>query len=181
MKAREDKHGNPIGDGSRHVGYDVYDFSERGDIKVSVSESVTSESVYVYYRFGDRVATVRYSDHICGGVIDGAYILGGTPYTGKEILAALGFIRKVWRPNAYVEVGQTVKKSRRGEYAMCPLTRAELRAKGVGADIGEYTGMLVEVGEIGTGQSYAPVSGGKVVASDNRYDGEWAYEEAGRA
>ena len=58
---REDKYGNPIGNGTRHTQYPVYDIP---GAEVSISPSSSTESVYVTYRMPNgKTSTARYSTH----------------------------------------------------------------------------------------------------------------------
>lgn len=75
---REDKYGNPIGNGTTHANYTVYDIP---GTEVSISPSTSSESVYVTYTTPDgKSVKDRFSNHFSNqeskDIIDILYELG---------------------------------------------------------------------------------------------------------
>ena len=145
MKARTDKHDNPIGDGAFHCTYDVIDLASYG-IRSVVSFSDTTESVYVSYindNNGKRI-TARFSHHINNAVKFGDQ-LNGFLATENEILFHLGLMKRTFKPDIILQLGRnTVKAKKIHEYKSCGLTLSELFQLGAGADVSMYTGMLIE-------------------------------------
>lgn len=110
---RFDKFGNPIGDGTYHTRYEVYDIP---GTEVSISPSNTSESVYVtYYGPNGKKSTSRFSNHFSNQE-DNDFI---------GILADLGMIRSEPRYEKKL-LGQNVKKSKVVEYPSSGMTYTEL-------------------------------------------------------
>lgn len=126
---RFDKYGNPIGDGTWHTNYQVYDIP---GTDVSISPSNTSESVYVTYRTPDgKSSTSRHSTHFSNQE-DKDFI---------DILNDLGMIKSVPRYEKKLW-GQNVKKSKVDSYPSSGLTYSQI------LDLPEdemkkYKGMLI--------------------------------------
>lgn len=126
---RYDKYGNPIGDGTWHTNYQVYDIP---GTDVSISPSNTSESVYVTYRTPDgKSSTSRHSTHFSNQE-DKDFI---------DILNDLGMIKSVPRYEKKL-LGQNVKKSKVDSYPSSGLTYSQI------LDLPEdemkkYKGMLI--------------------------------------
>lgn len=153
-KERVDENGTAIGYGDIHANY-VVENMEGLPVRVKVTESSNTESVYVkYYRtdgkslpiLDDNYAgcvTVRFSQHMCNGVKFGNYILGDLRNGNRnEVLYRLGFISKerveVKAPFVFT---RNIKKSAAAECEVCPLTMGDLTALPVGTDISKYNGM----------------------------------------
>lgn len=114
-KYREDKFGNPIGDGTYHAGYTVYDIP---GTEVSISPSESSESVYVTYRTPDwRRSTSRFSNHF-----------SNQEYKDPiEIMSELGMVRS--EPLIEKKLsGRNVKKREIESYPSSGKTYDELRS-----------------------------------------------------
>jgi len=128
-KQRFDKFGNPIGDGTYHSAYEVYDIP---GTEVSISPSNTSESVYVtYYGPNGKKSTSRFSNHFSNQE-DNDFI--GT-------LADLGMIRSEPRYEKKL-LGQNVKKSKVAEYPSSGLKYSEILALPED-EMRKYKGMLI--------------------------------------
>lgn len=88
---RADKYGNPIGNGTWHSGYTVYDIP---GAEVSISPSLSTESVYVNYRLPNgKTSQARYSTHHSNteskDITDILYDLGmveASPRTQKKLV-----------------------------------------------------------------------------------------------
>lgn len=138
-----DKFGNAIGD--VNVDYRIEDLSAYStEIRTQVQESYTTESVYVYYILGDKMAVVRFSSHYCNGVEFGKYI-DGNAYSINEILYKLGLVKRVFIPNTYLSIWtQQVAKKKIASYEMADVTIQEMYAMGEGADLSAYKGKIAK-------------------------------------
>lgn len=126
---RFDKFGTPIGDGTYHTKYEVYDIP---GTEVVISPSNTSESVYVtYYGPNGKKSTERFSNHFSNQE-DNDFI---------GILADLGMIRSEPRYEKKL-LGQNVKKSKVGEYPSSGMTYNEL-LKLAEDELEKYKGKLI--------------------------------------
>lgn len=135
-----DKYDNPIG--GDHVDYDVMDLSKYG-VESRVSKSEQSESVYVYYRRGEKVAKVRFSRHYSSCVYDGGVMDGWA--TKQEILFELGLMDREFIPSTHLIIGKNmVKMSDVENYEEADLTIQEMYALGAGADLSPYVGKLAK-------------------------------------
>lgn len=146
MKERFDENGNQIGDGATHCTYRIEDFGEL-PVRAIVSESYSTESVYVTYTNLDTLVTVkvRFSSHICNDVKFGAAIDGNSSDARNEILYRLGFIDRVFVPAFVNHINtQYVAKKKLNTYEEADKTIAELIALPAGTDISEYRGKLAK-------------------------------------
>lgn len=169
--ATTDRHGNFIS--KMNVDYDVIDFNKYGYnfIESSVSKSVTTESVYVYYKNtrNDKIATVRFSNHSSnslefGDVIDGNF------NNYEEILFKLGLMRRIFVPNTHLLIcKQCVAKKNLTNYEEAELTIQEMYALGEGADLSKY------VGKIAKGSNYL-ICSDKIQKYEDKL-GEYKYEK----
>lgn len=142
-----DKSGNVIGEGGWNVQYSVMEFEDYPQVTSSVSESKTSESVYVTYTNKDnnRFITVRFSNHENNAVRFGDQ-LDGFRVTKNEVLAHLGLKKRVFIPKKkflYIATRQ-VKKKEVQNYEEADKTMRELYALGVNADISSYMGKIAQ-------------------------------------
>lgn len=138
-----DRFGNTIGD--VNVDYRIEDLSAYStEIRTKVQKSNSTESVYVYYILGDKMAVVRFSSHSCNGVEFGNYIDGNT-YPIDEILYRLGLVKRVFIPNTYLSIyTQQVAKKKIASYEMADITIQEMYAMGEGADLSAYKGKIAK-------------------------------------
>lgn len=157
-KTKADRYGSPIGDGTWHADYEVFDLSAYG-IRSAVTLSNTSESVYVSYIKGEgldaKEVEVRYSNH-CNGLGFEGYDNGrktmmrgiyGNDDTRKEILALFGYLRCVFVPDKKKFIrGRNVGKKSIGDYEAADVTLDELLALDEGSDISVYTGKIAKGG-----------------------------------
>lgn len=142
MKAREDRSGNYIGDGSYNVEYTVFDMPE--GVEVRISKSDTSESVYVYYTYKEEKVTVRFSHHQNNAVKLGEQ-LDGNLCKRDEVLCRLGLKKRTFIPDTYLSISfTTVSKKNANNYEEAPLTIQEMYSLGEGADLTEYVGKLAK-------------------------------------
>lgn len=128
-KYREDRYGNPIGNGTYHAGYTVYDIP---GTEVSISPSESSESVYVTYRTPDfRQSTSRFSNHF-----------SNQEYKGPiEIMSELGMLRSEPRIEKKL-VGRNVKKREIESYPSSGKTYEDLLELPED-EMKKYKGMLI--------------------------------------
>lgn len=154
MRANDQEH--LMGDGTWHEDYIVEDMSGL-PVEVSVSKANGTESVYVHYRRtdgkelplvfdnGNGKVTVRFSRHLCNGVMDGSYVMGSIRKGNRnEVLYRLGFIDLTIEPVYEKCVPLTsVRKSRVSSLPVAPLTLEELYRLPEGTDISEMQGMYV--------------------------------------
>lgn len=128
-KSREDRYGNPIGNGTYHAGYTVYDIP---GTEVSISPSTSSESVYVTYRTPDlRQSTSRFSNHF-----------SNQEYKGPlDILSELGMVRSEPRIEKKL-VGRNVKKREIESYPSSGKTYEDLLELPED-EMKKYKGMLI--------------------------------------
>jgi len=146
MKTREDRNGNAILDGSWNINYSVIDFSDYSQISHRVSNSETTESVYVTYTNEENglSATVRFSLHENNAVKFGDQ-LDGNFVSEHEVLARLGLMKRVFIPNTYLSIdNRKVKFSDIALYEEAELTIKEMYAMGAGADLSQFTGKLAK-------------------------------------
>lgn len=146
MKATEDRDSNFIGDGSFHADYEVKDFSQYTQIKVSVSKSATTESVYVTYENVDnsKSVCVRFSNHINTAMNLGDQ-LDGRICSDKEILYRLGLAERVFTPKTRLSIRfRQVAKAQLTGYEEAALTIKDMYAMGAGADLSEFTGKIAK-------------------------------------
>lgn len=153
---RIDREGNEIGDGSYHVPYKVDStILDYPNVSYEVAESNSTESVYVTYYNNDPKysvyerpkVTVRFSNHGSnsskfGDVLPGS--LNESERQTNEILARLGLkkatpihgksIPTVSASNADIESGK---------YEEADITKQELYALPIGADISQYRGKRI--------------------------------------
>lgn len=153
---RIDREGNEIGDGSYHVPYKVDStILDYPNVSYEVAESNLTESVYVTYYNNDPKysvyerpkVTVRFSNHGSnsskfGDVLPGS--LNESERQTNEILARLGLkkatpihgksIPTVSASNADIESGK---------YEEADITKQELYALPIGADISQYRGKRI--------------------------------------
>ena len=139
---REDKNGNVIGNGDYHVNYTVYDMPD--GVEIHVSESISTESVYVTYQYQDKKVTVRFSWHENNAVKFGDQ-LNGYLTNDYEVLALLGLKKRTFVPQTYLNIEkQCVAKKNLHLYDEAALTIQEMYALGAGANISQYTGKLAK-------------------------------------
>lgn len=146
MKERFDENGMMIGDGNTHCTFNIEDFTGY-PIKATVSESLSTESVYVTYLNTETLALakVRFSSHICNDVKFGAVVDGRSSDARNEILYRLGFLnrRTVYKKFNWIS-RQSVAKKKLHLYEECDKTFEELRSLPTGTDISEYKGKLLK-------------------------------------
>lgn len=145
-KTKEDRSGNPIGDGSWHTNYDVYEFAEYPQIRTIVDKSKTSESVYVYYinDENNQRATVRFSNHENNAVKLGDQLNGRTA-SKLEVLYHLGLAERTFIPDTYLFIHIEQRSPKKlHEYQFADKTIQELYAMGEGADISKYKGKIAK-------------------------------------
>lgn len=109
FRNRYDKFGTPIGDGTTHANYTVYDIP---GTDVTISPSSTSESVYVTYRTKDgKDATARFSNHFSNqegkDIYDILYELGYTEFEPRYETKLLGQNVKKKEEKNYPSSGKT--------------------------------------------------------------------------
>lgn len=152
MKANE----QIIGSGEIHTNYIIEDMAGL-PVEISVSESYTTESVYVKYRRTDGKAlplecdnlgtvTVRFSNHDCNGTVFGDYVLGDLRKGNRnEVLYRLGFITMEKEP-VYCKCIPTavVRKSKISSLPVAPVTLAELKEMPEGTDLSAMQGMYLK-------------------------------------
>lgn len=146
MKERYDENDQPIGDGTTHCSYRIEDFGEL-PVRAIVSESYSTESVYVTYTNLDSHVSVkvRFSSHTCNDVKFGAAIDGNTSDARNEILFRLGFIDRIPVPFFVNHIHtQYVAKKKLHAYEEADKTIAEIIALPAGTDISEYRGKLAK-------------------------------------
>lgn len=178
---KKDRAGNEIGDGTHHSYYRVSEFNEYPEIKSSVSESATTESVYVTYtntKNGETV-TVRFSDHENNATKFGDQ-LNGNSYSDNEILHRLGLKQRVFIPDTYLMIdSRQVAMKKLDQFEEAPLTIKEMYDLGKDADISQHKGKLAKgsnylilgdkvTEQINTGRDYFgnPVQRGKYIYKD---------------
>ena len=145
-KAKTDRSGNYIGDGSSHVDYFVEDMTEYPQVKISVSKSDSTESVYVRYFNEDNAEsiTARFSTHENNAVKFG-YQLNGYIATKNEILYKLDLINRKFVPNTYLSITKRqVKKLDLPKYEESDLSIKEMYDLGEGADISMHKGKIAK-------------------------------------
>ncbi len=145
-KAKTDKSGNPIGDGNFHVDYFVEDMTEYPQVKISVSKSDSTESVYVRYFNEDNAEsiTLRFSMHENNAVKFG-YQLNGYTASKNDILYELGLINRKFVPNTYLSITKRqVKKVDLPKYEESNLSIKEMYDLGEGADISMHKGKIAK-------------------------------------
>ena len=173
MKAVEETRDLLIGDGSVHADYKVYDFSKKyPQIVTSVSKSLNSESVYVYYRNkdNDRVITCRFSWHENNATKFGDQ-LDGIIAEPDEVLFHLGLKKRTFIPKTSLLVpSRTVSKKdlESGRYEEADKTIQEIYSMGAGADISQYNGKLAK------GSNYL-ILGNKILETKEKF-GTYVYE-----
>lgn len=146
MKATTDRNDNLIGSGNYHVEHTVYDFPEFPSIQSTVTESNTSETVYIRYanRENGRNVTVRFSWHINNAVEFGDQLDGNTT-SRDEVLYRLGLMRRTFIPNSFLFIGKRmVKKSAMKNYEEADLTIGEMYELGEDADLSRFVGKLAK-------------------------------------
>ena len=146
MKAKEDRSGNYIGDGTWNIEPSVFDFSEYPQVTSSISYSNTTESAYVTYRNTDNLKsiTVRFSEHENNAVKFGDQ-LNGLFASRNEIMYRLGIICRKFIPNTYLHIStMQVKKKEICNYEIANITIKEMYDKGANADISEYIGKIAK-------------------------------------
>lgn len=145
---KEDKKGNPIGDGSFHAPYEVMEFPEYPSVSSVVDKSETTESVYVRYYNGDneQSITVRFSNHTSNAQEFGD-VLSGDFYSGNEILFHLGIKKREFVPDTKLEIlSRQVKKIEIADYQMADISIQAMYAMGEDADLSKYTGKIAKGG-----------------------------------
>lgn len=139
---KTDKNGMLIGDGSWHADYSIEDMTGY-PVTISVEKALTTESVYVNYKYSDlenevfKTVSVRWSSHRANENYTGMYIkINGRSNQRDEILNLLGLkksrivdVRAPYFKNHYVS------KKKINEYTMCDMTFDELLALPVGTKI----------------------------------------------
>lgn len=143
MKAREDKNGNMISE--TNIAYEVLDFTAY-NVASSVSNSETTESVYVRYQNNDNgmSVTVRFSNHTCNAVLFGDKLDGNTS-TRDEILFHLGLKTRTFVQRTYLFIGsRQVGKKDLNKYEESDLTIKEMYALGANADLSVHNGKLAK-------------------------------------
>ena len=174
MKAIVDSRDSVIGDGSVHADYKVFDFSKKyPQIVASVSKSLNSESVYVYYRNKDngRVITCRFSWHENNATRFGDELIGGIAEP-DEVLFHLGLKTRTFIPKTKLFVpSRTVSKKdlESGRYEEADKTINEIYEMGAGADISQYNGKLAK------GSNYL-ILGNKILEFKEKF-GTYIYEQ----
>lgn len=146
-KAKKDKYENPIGDGSYHAMYDVFEFPEYPEISFRVDKSNTTESVYVTYKNSknNESAVVRYSNHTSNAVKFGDQINGNSLNAKLDVLSALKIMQKKFVPSISLMIHKRqVKKTEISNYKEADKTIQEIYKMGLGADISMYKGMLAK-------------------------------------
>jgi hypothetical protein len=146
MRAKQDRNGNLIGDGSWNANYNLFDFTDYPQIKNSISKSETTESVYVTYSNKDnnKSITLRFSEHENNAVKFGDQ-LNGYLASKNEVLAHLGLMKRTFVPikKAFIK-SQMVSKKNINQYQFADKTIQEMYAMGVGADISKYKGKIAK-------------------------------------
>lgn len=143
---RTDSKGNIIGDGKFHTAYDVIDFSDYPQITIKITESNTSETVYIQYTNTENSQniTVRFSWHENNAVRFGDQ-LNGFLASKNEILAHLGLKKRTFVANTYLSISKIcISKKKTHLYSECDLSISEMYAMGVGADLSNYTNKLAK-------------------------------------
>ena len=143
MNAKTDRNGNIIGNGNYHVDYSVFEIES---VKVNVSKSETTESVYVTYSLNDKSITVRFSMHENNATKFGDQ-LNGNLASVNEVKYALGLISRKFIPDTYLFIGsrQVSKKDlAAGLFEESNLTIQEMYDLGEGASLMEHKGKLAK-------------------------------------
>lgn len=123
--------------------YKVMDLSKYG-VTSSVSESQSSESIYVYYSYGIERVAVRFSLHMNNAVQFGDQLDGNTA-TEIEVLHRLGLAKRTFIPLVRKWISkESVSKKVAKTLPECQLTLKELYELPVGTDISMYRGMVVK-------------------------------------
>lgn len=170
IRYREDRNGQPIGDGSVHFPYEVVDFSGYPQISHRVSESVGTESVYVTYTNEDTgaKATVRFSGHENNATKFGDQLSGwynNSPVKQQmenELKYRLGLVdRKYIYAKSIPTRSVSNKELAAGTYPEADKTIQELYELPVGTDLAQYKGKLAK------GSRYL-ITGGKVKENRSR-------------
>jgi len=148
MKAQIDRLGNPIGDGSYNVDYDILDFSEYPQIYTDVSRSETTETVYVTYINNDNLnrIIVRFSNHTNNAIEFGDQ-LDGNFASRNEVLYYLGLKKRTFIPNTYLSIDNrhvSKKDIAKGIYEEAELTIKEMYDLGKDADLSNFVGKLAK-------------------------------------
>lgn len=149
---KADRSGNYIGDGSWHVEHGVEPFEEYPQITSSVSESPTTESVYVTYYNTDngKRVTVRFSNHENNATKYGDQLDG---YASRdEILYRLGLRKREFVPKkrAWIPTRQVSKKDLAAQkYPESDYTIQELYKK-----VEQGESIADEIGKVSKGSNY---------------------------
>lgn len=159
--ARTDRSGNYIGDGNWHVRHNVETFDEYPQIKSSVSESATTESVYVTYRNTEngKSIRVRFSNHENNATKFGDE-LDGNLASRAEILYHLGLRKREFVPlvEAYIPSRQVSRKDlKNGTYPESEYTIQEMYDK-----IRKGESIADEVGKVSKGSNYLILGDGSM-------------------
>ena len=149
---RADKYGNPIGNGTWHSNYPVYDIP---GAEVSISPSLSTESVYVTYRMPNgKTSQARYSTHHSNTEIKDL----------EDILYDLGIVRS--EPSTTTRLsGRNVRKGELKALPSSGKTYTELLAL-PDEELLKYEGML-PVDNHGNKQGWV-LDGKKYTAQDDR-------------
>ena len=143
---RTDRSGNEIGDGSYHSDHTVVDLKDYPKVRVGVSKSDNTESVYVTYNNEEngKSITVRFSNHENNATKFGNQ-LDGNKATKDEILYHLGLKDREFIPHKKLSINQRqVAKKDLQNYEEADKTIKELYDLGAGADISKYKGKLAK-------------------------------------
>lgn len=143
-----DRLGNEIIKGDYNVSYSVFEFENHPQVYSSVSESETTESVYVTYgnsENGNRI-TVRFSTHVNNAVEFGDQ-LDGNFASRDEVLCHLGLKKRTFIPKKrpYIKASQ-VKRILANNYEEAELTMSEMYDLGLGADLSKFVGKRTKGG-----------------------------------
>lgn len=143
--ARTDRAGNIIGDGDWHISPTIIDFSEFPNISTSVSESASTESVYVTYTNNDngKKITVRFSFHENNAVKFGDQ-LNGFLASKAEVLYHLGLRTRKFIPRKELSIARNTVGKKVGNYERSDFTLAQLFARGEGASLEDVKGKLLK-------------------------------------
>jgi len=138
-----DRSGNPIMRGAWNCDYSIEKIE---GVTVSISESETTESVYVTYENNEngKKVKVRFSLHENNATKFGDQ-LDGNIATRNEILYRLGMINRtfVQASRKMIHTRMVAKRDMKN-FEFAPITISEMYQMPVGSDLSEFTGKIAK-------------------------------------
>lgn len=145
MKTKRDINDFQIGDGTWHEDYHVFAFPEYPSIKASVSESMSTESVYVTYTDESTLKsiTMRFSGHANNAVRFGFQLSSDEPK--EAVLSAIGYMKRVFVNDVVAKVpSRKLKSYEMADVEEADMTEEDIISLGVGADISHLVGKRIK-------------------------------------